>query len=154
MFKRIQSILTSLISPSLAPDNKENSDDIQFSVALLLTEIMHADHVLHEHEKQMVINLLRQQFSLEETAATELYLRANKKMNEVVSLHHHTSRINSDFSYLKKFELMINLWKVVFADGQVDRYEEHLVRRVADLIYISHKDFIKAKHLAHESFTS
>lgn len=151
MLKRLQSILGSIFLPSRAHENTEIADDIQFSVAVLLVEVIHADHVLHEQEQRMVIDLLRRQYALDEAAATELFSRANEKMKDAVSLYQYTSLINSKLSYRQKFEFMTNLWRVVFADGQVDRYEEHLVRRVADLIYLAHKDFIRAKHLANES---
>ena len=140
-----------MISSSKLDEIAGSADDTRFSVAILLVEVMHADHVLHDEEQLLVIKLLQQQFSLEESAAIELFGRAKEKMKDAVSLHQYTSRINSELLYPQKFELMTNLWKVVFADGQVDRYEEHLVRRLADLIHVSHKDFIKAKHLAAES---
>lgn len=151
MFKQIQSFLSSII-PSSGPHQKTGAtEDIRFSVAILLVEIMHADHVLHEHEQSLVIRLLEQQFVLDEFAATALFKSANDKMKDAVSLHEYTSRLNSELSYPQKFQLMTNLWKVVYADGQVDRYEEHLIRRMADLIHVSHKDFIRSKHLAEES---
>jgi uncharacterized tellurite resistance protein B-like protein len=37
------------------------------------------------------------------------------------------------------------LWKVSSADGHIDAHEEHLVRKVADLLYVPHARFIQAK---------
>jgi len=149
MLNRIKAALQNIGSPS-APSEPDISS-IEFSVAILLVEVMHADHQLDEQEKIIVIQLLTIQFEIDEIAAQDLFDRANKKVNGVVSLHKYTSHVNSDLSYDDKQLLMKNLWSVVYSDGRVDKYEEHLVRRISDLIHVSHKDFIKAKHLAQEN---
>ena len=123
-------------------------DSSAFAVTILLIEVMHADHQLDESEKRMILHLLQQQFGMDKSDADELYVAATTKMRHAVSLHRYTSRLNSDFSYEQKQQFMTNLWQVIFADGQIDKYEEHLARRIADLIYLSHKDFIKSKHIA------
>ena len=38
-----------------------------------------------------------------------------------------------------------HLWEIAFADSRLDKYEEHMVRKIAGLIYVEHKDFINAK---------
>ena len=129
---------------------KDDVDSIKFAVAILLVEVMHADHQLDEGEISMVTQLLRQQFAIDESAAQYLFSEADKKMQEVVSLHQYTSLLNVALTYEEKQTLMTNLWRIVFSDGRVDKYEEHLVRRVADLIHVRHKDFIKAKHQAQQ----
>ena len=40
---------------------------------------------------------------------------------------------------------MESLWRVAYADGDLDKYEERLIRQVADLTHVSHKDFIRLK---------
>lgn len=148
MFKRISKLLRNISPRAAGEEENRIEDSLEFAVAVLLVEIMHADHQLDERERSMVIKLMQSQFGMDESDAIELFSGASDKMDHVVSLHQYTSRINSDFSYPQKEHLMLNLWRVVFADGRVDKYEEHLVRRVADLVYLSHKDFIKAKHAA------
>lgn len=151
MLKRIKAALDNITASSEKLKKKDDADSLMFAVAILLVEVMHADHQLDEQEAFLVVQLLQQQFELDESVAQTLFSEANEKMKDAVSLHQYTSRVNSNLSYQEKKKLMANLWRVVFADGQLDKYEEHLVRRVADLIHIGHKDFIKAKHLAQES---
>ena len=45
----------------------------------------------------------------------------------------------------EKFVLIKTLWRVAAADGDIHRYEDHLIRRIADLLYVPHSDFIRAK---------
>lgn len=151
MLKYIKTALANIASSAKNPVEKGDPDSLKFAVAILLVEVMHADHHLDEQEEVMVIHLLQQQFELEESVARGLFSKATEKMKNVVSLHQYTSHINAKLSRHEKLNLMVNLWKVVFADDQVDKYEEHLIRRVADLIHIGHKNFIKAKHLAQEN---
>jgi len=37
------------------------------------------------------------------------------------------------------------MWAVAYANGNLDKYEEHLIRRVAELTYVAHEDYIRAK---------
>ena len=58
--------------------------------------------------------------------------------------------INSDHEldereYEEKVGLIENMWRIAFSDEQLDKYEEHLIRKISDLIYVSHSDFIKTK---------
>ncbi|MEK9649197.1 MAG: TerB family tellurite resistance protein, partial [Gammaproteobacteria bacterium] len=55
------------------------------------------------------------------------------------------------FDYAEKVQLVMNMWEVAFADGKIDRYEEHLIRKVAELLYLDHKDFILSKQRAREA---
>jgi uncharacterized tellurite resistance protein B-like protein len=48
-------------------------------------------------------------------------------------------------------KLVENMWRVAFSDQKLDKYEEALIRKVADLIYVSHQDFIKTKLAARDS---
>lgn len=151
MFKYIKTALSNITSITEKPIDSDDADSLQFAVAILLVEVMHADHHLDAQEELMVIGLLQQQFELEESVARGLFSKATEKMQDVVSLHRYTSQINAKLSRHEKLNLLVNLWKVVLSDGQVDKYEEHLIRRVADLFHIGHKNFIKAKHLAQEN---
>ncbi|WP_197476224.1 TerB family tellurite resistance protein, partial [Oleiphilus sp. HI0043] len=60
----------------------------------------------------------------------------------------HTDLINKKFDSDSKYRLILAMWKIAYADSDIDRYEEHLIRKVSDLIYIPHTLFIKAKHEA------
>lgn len=148
MLDRIKSALRNISASFTQAADETQEDSIQFAVAMLLVELMHADHQLDAREKTMVVELLQQQFSLDRQAAITLFDEADARTTDAVSLHQYTSIVNATFSYQQKQTLMVNLWRVVFADGKVDKYEEHLVRRLADLIHVSHTDFIKAKHQA------
>ena len=150
MFKWLSSKKTTSSSfPGTLTGSKE--EKTLYAVAMLLSEIMHADHQLCSQEKSTVTTILYQQFGMSEAGAQELLNKVNKHMKDAISLHEYTSFINSTFQYEQKVELIKSLWHVAYSDNMLDRYEEHLIRRLADLLYISHSDYIREKHVVSNS---
>jgi uncharacterized tellurite resistance protein B-like protein len=43
------------------------------------------------------------------------------------------------------------MWKVAYADGSVDKYEAHIIRRISDLIHLPNSQFVRAKQEARPS---
>ena len=76
----------------------------------------------------------------------ELLNLAAQQVDNAACLHEFTSLINQSFSKKKKTLIVEMLWRAALADRELNKYEEHLVRKVADLLHVSHKDFIRAKH--------
>ena len=89
--------------------------------------------------------MLNETFNLEKDALQELVSMAETAAIEATSLFEFTSLINENYSYEQRVQLIENLWRVAFADHSLDRYEEHMIRQVSDLIYVKHSDFIRTK---------
>ena len=113
--------------------------------AALMIEVMQADFSLDEREQQAFFSVLKQSFDLDENEVIELEELAHAKVEEATSLYEFTRQINDNFSAGEKLELIRNMWRVAFADGEIDRYEDGVIRRVAELIYVAHSDFIRMK---------
>lgn len=113
--------------------------------AALMIEVMQADFSLDEREQQAFISVLKLSFDLDENEVIELEELAHAKVEEATSLYEFTRQINVNFSADEKLELIRNMWRVAFADGEIDRYEDGVIRRVAELIYVAHSDFIRMK---------
>ena len=113
--------------------------------AALMIEVMQADFSLDEREQQAFISVLKLSFDLDENEVIELEELAHAKIEEATSLYEFTRQINDNFSAGEKLELIQNMWRVAFADGEIDRYEDGVIRRVAELIYVAHSDFIRMK---------
>ena len=83
-------------------------------------------------------------------SADELRALAHEKAEESTSLYEFTALVNTQFSVDAKLSLIKNMWRIAFADGEVDRYEDGVIRRVSELIYVSHSDFIRMKIAARD----
>jgi len=120
----------------------------KLAALVLLIQTGRADHHLDDIEMQKVIQLARDHFSLGDQCHNQLVELALKEAEDSTSLYQYTSLINEAFTPQQKFKLILDMWQVAFADGLIDRYEEHLIRKIADLIYVPHAQFIEAKHMA------
>lgn len=117
----------------------------RLAVAALLVEIARADHEVAPSERSSIRRMLAAAYGLDPEPAGELLARAERAVEESVSLYEFTRRLNEDLSPDEKADTVEMLWRVAFADGHIDKYEEHLVRKAADLLYVPHRRFIRAK---------
>lgn len=124
----------------------------QLAAAALMVEIMVIDRTLSEDEQKIIRQLLENQFSLSHEEIETLVRLAHSEVNDATSLFQFTRLINDHFAVHEKRELVENLWRVAFADNQLDKHEEALIRRISELLYVSHTDFIQAKHRANQNY--
>ncbi|MCB1791820.1 MAG: TerB family tellurite resistance protein [Gammaproteobacteria bacterium] len=139
------------IKQFFAADVATDEDDeaaLHLAAAALLIEVAKADQSLQPIELERLAGALAGEWRLDEKDVTDLIDAAKTSSEDNVSLHEHVDLINRRFSPQRKFRLLRSLWDVACADGEIHPHEELLVRRLADLIYLSHTDFIRAKHLA------
>ena len=137
---------------NISPDNHEDIEHrLKLATAALLIEIMQQDGETKEEEVEAIKNSLKTKFELSGSETNELFVLAHEETKEAVDLYQFTSLINKHFSTDKKIKVIEFLWVIAYADNHLDAHEEHIVRRVAGLLHITHQDFIKAKHKALEN---
>lgn len=146
MLKAIRQFFEEQIQPAGKSAGKEAEHALQLSTAALLLEMMHADHEITEAERQTVFRSMQEKFGLSGTEADELLQLAQAEHKESTDYYQFTSLINKHFSPEQKVAVIEHLWRVAYADNALDKYEEHFVRRIADLLYVPHSEFIAAKH--------
>ena len=144
MIKKIKDFITNLSVQTEDLEEKEESL-LNNACAALLVEVAFADKEFDEQEKVSLRTSLLETYNLEESAINEIILDAEKSIEESTSLYGYTRVVNDEFEYQDKLDLLSNLWKVALADGYLDKYEEHLLRKISDLIHISHSDYINIK---------
>lgn len=131
--------------------SQENKDHaIQLASAALLIETTRVDNEVKEEELQTVTNAIKKTFGLSPDETTELLNLAEHQAQQSTCYYEFTSLINSEFDQQQKIKLVEQMWLVAFADNELDKHEEHLVRKISELLHISHKDFIAAKHRAQQ----
>ena len=118
-------------------------------IALLLETSM-ADDLLDESEMMALKNTLQKDFQINEDEIDELIDLSKENVEDSTSLYEFTSDINDNFDAAERVKLIESMWKIAYADGNIDKYEEHIIRKVSNLIYVAHSDFIKAKLSAKE----
>lgn len=121
---------------------------LQQSVATLLYETARVDHDVKELDLHIAAESLRELFGLSDEQAQALLSHASHPHQRPTSYHPLAKVINKRFSAKQKHRLVEHMWRVAHADHEVDMYEDHLVRKIAELLYVPHSDFITAKHRA------
>ena len=127
-------------------DELESFDDeLILATCILLLEVSKSDDSFDDIEKEKILSILEQNFNLNTQQTSFLFKIADKKNDEMISLYEWTAKINELCSYSDKKKLMKFLWDIAYADGRIDKYEDYTIRKISDLLYVKHSDFIKAK---------
>ena len=122
--------------------------DAPVAAAALMLEVTWADHDIDADEITTSTELLQKLFELDAQTAQQLIDDAKERMQHSVGVQDYTRFLNEALSESEKFDVVTALWRVALASNGLDRFEEHTIRRVAELLYLSHNRFIEAKLLA------
>lgn len=141
-------LLKFLTIESIESDPINLQHALRVATAVLLVEVTRADFIVQSSERQRLRKLLERQFSLSKEELDALMAEAEADADRLVSIQHITRLLNEHYDHAMKLRVIEMMWQIVYADGDKDHYEEHLIRQVADLLYISHSEFIQARHKA------
>lgn len=136
-----------------ADDSNDTSVNrpVSLAVAALLVEVMRIDDRLEKAEQSAVFNALEKRYGLNRDELNALIKQAKQETADAHDLHQFTSQVKEHYSVEERIEIVTELWQVAMADGHIDKHEEHVIRRVADLLGVYHNEFIRAKIAARSS---
>ena len=147
MIASIQRLLNAItLDDKIDREADLSSQQVRLASAALLIEVATIDQYFDDAEFKKLQLLLTRTFSLTKEEVTELVKLAGKEASESTSLYQFTQLINRHCDEQQKYQLTCNLWQMAYADGTLDKYEEHIIRRITGLIHVSHSDLIRAKH--------
>jgi len=132
-------------------DDQPKTCPSQRAAAALMIEVAMSDQEFDEVEKKALPNLLREHTGLTTQECLQLIEIGEKEVDHATSLHQFTRHLNENFTIDEKKDLLNTLWMVAFSDGNIDKYEEHIIRRIADLLHLRHSEFIQAKLKAQDA---
>jgi uncharacterized tellurite resistance protein B-like protein len=118
---------------------------MQVAAAVLLVEVARSDQSFSEGERQAVLESVQRKFALDATQAQEVLALAEAESLDAHDIFQFTSRIDATFTPEGKVRLIEELWRAAYSDSKLHEYEEHLIRRICDLLHLSHSQFIAAK---------
>lgn len=148
MIKAIQEFFNQFIEPGMQPASAAGEHALQIATAALLLEMMRMDDRIDSTERAAIAAALRQQFDLDPQQVASLVALAEQEVREAHDYYQFTSLINKSCDAAQKIRIVENLWRVAMADSHLDAHELHLMRKLADLLYISHADYVAAKQRA------
>lgn len=124
---------------------QDTQDKIPLAAATLLIEVNRASLDKSSVEQQAIKAVLVKSFNLSEQKIDSLVEHATAQDEDVTSLYPFIKLINQHYSEEQRIALVKTLWEVAVADQEISIYEEHTIRKISDLLYVSHSDFIKTK---------
>jgi uncharacterized tellurite resistance protein B-like protein len=145
MLRAIQQFFTDKIDPSRPTLEQANQHKLQVATGALLIEMMRMDEETTEQERRTILTALQTQFDLTEEETHHLVELAEAEALDAIDYHQFTSLIKEAFSPEQKEKVIEYLWSVAISDGEVNKHEEYLVRKIAGLINVPHEVFIAAK---------
>lgn len=141
MFSRIMTLLQG--DAELAQENR--FERVQVATCALLLEVAHSDGHYQSVEAKIVHDLLANTFGLSAAAVADLIDYSHQHREESTDLFQFAREINAHFSREEKADVMEGIWRVIYADGTLDKFEDALARQLATLLRLDHKDVIERK---------
>ena len=144
VFDQVVGALTS--TKDEAADAEGHEAALRMATAVLMLEVAGADHVFDESEFERVLRLMEVHFKLTPEQAAELVNSAEDKAEELVSVHDFTQLLHENLDETDKAQIVSLLWQIAYADGRLDKYEDALVLKISDLLYVSRGRVMRLKH--------
>ena len=119
---------------------------IQMATAVLLIEMARADFDQAENENEVIKQLLKGHFDLNNQQTHDLFNDAESVADDAVSLHEYTHALHKTLTQEAKEEVIEMLWRLAMSDENLDKYEDYLVRKIADLLYVPNSIVLKMRH--------
>lgn len=145
--KLIDKVIDSIASTSsTAASADDHEATLRMATAVLMLEVARADHVFEESEFDRVLQLVEAHFELTPQEAAELVNTAGEKVEDLTSVHDLTQQLHEHLQAADKARIIALLWQIAYADGRLDKYEDSLVLKISDLLYVSRGRVMRLKH--------
>jgi uncharacterized tellurite resistance protein B-like protein len=146
MLTQIKAFFEQHLMPDQAGSQGDESHRLRLAVAALLLEMTRADEQISAEECAALEDGIRDHFGLTADETRELIALADAERHEATDYFQFTSLINAHYGPEQRVQIVEQLWRIAYADETLHHYEEHLVRKVAQLLHVPHGAFIAAKH--------
>ena len=145
MFEYLRKVLLPEMTPKEfeISSPKTTSNKYQVATAALLIEIAKADGDFSDDERNRIFDLMKN--DLDDECVNELLELSEQKVKDSISVYEFSSVINESFTQQEKFELMKNLWRIIYEDGKLDSHEDRLIKIIGSTLNLEHKDVIGSK---------
>lgn len=144
-------LFTQLLGRAAEPEASE--DDLHLAAAALLYEVARADGGVAPEERDLLLARLARRWTLPRDQVVEKFNAAEEAAERATDYFQFTRPLREHWSVQERIELIQDMWAVAHADGRADPHEEYVIRKVADLLYVAHSDFIQARHSTRQGDT-
>ena len=133
-------------SKSNTPSETDKNHTLQIATCILLIEVSRSDDDFDVAEQKKIQTLIKSKFDLTTEELNHIFSISTDSHNNMTSLFEWTDIINKECNYKEKLLIIGFMWDIAFTDSKIDKYEDFTIRKVSELIYVKHKDFISLKN--------
>jgi uncharacterized tellurite resistance protein B-like protein len=126
-------------------NHKSSPHKLEIAACALLLEIAKADDEFNKAEKNRIFNIMREKFNLSQEEAAFIFEESEQSVEESISLYEFTDTLNQYLNNDEKYMILKYLWEIAFADGNLDSYEDHFIKKISNNLHLYNKDRIAAK---------
>ena len=148
MFEKLKSFLIQERennSMNTYPDSPDQPGKIKIAATALMVEMANSDGSITDEEYEGITNSIQKVFNIEIEKIKELIKISKEELKESVSLYEFSGVINENFSHDEKIELMDQLWRLIYTDNKLDKYEDKLIKQIGSMLKLDHKEIINSK---------
>jgi len=143
MLGKLNDFIATIAGPASGEDRTGHT--LQLATAVLLIEDMRSDFDSTDHEQATILKILRERFQLSDAEVAHLSELGYQTARGAHDFHQFTSLINRELEKAEKVRIIEYMWQVAYVDDKISAHENNLMRKIADLLYISHGEYIAAK---------
>ena len=145
--KVYEQVVSAFAGDGAGEDEPTHRDEaLRIATAVLMIDVARADHVFDETELRRVLQLIEDHFDLDPEQAAALVESADEVADDMVSVYEFTQRLHRHLDEDEKARVVSLLWQVAYADGRLDKYENSLVLKISDLLYVNRARVMRLKH--------
>jgi uncharacterized tellurite resistance protein B-like protein len=126
-------------------ENSDSQHTVELATAVLLYEVMRADHKFEKLEQDSYRKQLEKHFSLSGIELETLCQLSQSKADSAADYQQFTRVLNDIYDAEEKRSVLDSLWSVAYSDHELSPNEDYTIRKIADLLYIPHSQFIQSK---------
>jgi uncharacterized tellurite resistance protein B-like protein len=150
VLKALRDLIEKTLGTEGGAETEGRRHGVDLATAVLLVEVARADYEEDLTSDAAVFALLKSHFTLNDEEARLLVQEARAEADHAASLQEFTRRLHECLSVEEKHRIVEMLWEVALADSVLDKHEDHLIRKVAGLLYVSHADLIRIRNAVTE----
>jgi uncharacterized tellurite resistance protein B-like protein len=133
------------VGHSIAERVERRCQNIQVATCAVLLEMARIDNEFSEEEQNSLVSILKKRYGLSNEDTEELILASNEELEGSIDLWRFTNLINRHYAIDEKLKIIRTVWEIAYADGKLDKHEDYLLHKLAELLHLTHKQLIDAK---------
>ncbi len=141
----VKRFFSKITTENIKPAGHTTDHDARIATCALFLEMAKIDETFTREEMEKILTILKEKYGLSSEHANELVAAAEQELEGSIDYWHFARLINENYTTEEKIDIIETLWRIVYVDGKLDKFENHLIHKLATILRLSHEQLINAK---------